>query len=563
MNNLILLLSLLVAGLSVKAQEMNITAADKSTSCFNSPSAKELRRASVVIQSIEADTQEDKQIPLPNLTKNEVSRLHSFVTLTKGKPRKVKDIVSGKSKKADLRTLATYHNMFDYLMMDDYKSGITRTEVDKLTQDETWQQFLQNPKLFEQWKPRTEEDLKQELYKHIDLPRLYSSISIQEQQIDTKNYFIKKAALSENEKSVYGIAQNHLLGWKIKNGKRNVKVAFADTITDMAVRRDDSVVLGTDTGKVLWYNHTTKTTIERLAHDAPITVVATSPDNIYSATGAENGSIKIWNNHGECIHTLSTAHAHPITSLVFSPDGTQLASGCEKGAAYVWHTQNGELKKEISDFNTPISAIKFSKAGNNVLVASVRSSKVNTYPINKPGLSQTWSGISRLLHIAASDDLKKLFCETDTDSIIINLDDSQSVYNSKINQTDSACFTQDNALLVAGSGSQDIMNIIDAQNGMPLKTRTGGKVISVGKKANIVLSQLYGDKIGLFTIDPLLQAQNEIKQLSLDNLFLVNHLNNQDQKTVLSKKHQLYNLFKSLPKTTQKLLVKNKKVKLK
>ncbi len=38
----------------VIAQELDIAAADKTLSCFNSPSAQELRRASLVVQSLEA-----------------------------------------------------------------------------------------------------------------------------------------------------------------------------------------------------------------------------------------------------------------------------------------------------------------------------------------------------------------------------------------------------------------------------------------------------------------------------------------------------------------------------
>ncbi len=175
----VIVLALLCATACVIAQDLDITAADETISCFNSPSARELRRASLVVQSLEAAIPDEKVLPLPELDKITVSLLHRFVKSTKNKSRKkIKDIVSTKSQRADLSTLATYHDMFDYLQMPDYVSGIIHNEVEKLAQEYTWQRFMQNPEQFHGWQPRAEEDLKHELYKRIDLPRLYGGASV-------------------------------------------------------------------------------------------------------------------------------------------------------------------------------------------------------------------------------------------------------------------------------------------------------------------------------------------------------------------------------------------------
>lgn len=559
-----IVLALLCTTACVIAQDLDITAADKTISCFNSPSAQELRRASLVVQSLEAAIPDEKVLPLPKLDKSTVSRLHSFIKSTKNKSRKkVKDIVSTKSQQADLSTLATYHDMFDYLQMPDYLSGITQNEVEKLAQQDTWQRFMQNPEQFHGWQPRAEEDLKQELYKRIDLPRLYGGASVKEKKIKTKQ-FVKKIAFNEGENRIYGVGQNDLMVWKAKNGKRAAKITFTETITDMAVRKDDSVVLGTATGKIIFCNCATKHTIERVAHQAPVARVASSPDNIYCATASDNGQIKIWNTKGDCLNTLTLDDStEPVTQLVFSPDGTHVAAGNNQGSAAVWEVKTGLLKKKMNDFSKPVTDIAFSKAGNNILVASSVAARVHVYPMHKPGISHAWSGSERLTHLAASHDLKKIFCESSTESLIISFDEEQSVAQTKINQTDSACFAPDNDLVVVGSGSQDSMHIIDAQHGLPIKIRTGGKIIDIGTKTNRVLSTLYGDKIGVYDIDPLLNVQKEVKQLSLKDYFLLKHLIDYEQKVILSKKDTLYPLFKELPPTIQQLLIDNKKVKLK
>lgn len=559
-----IILAILCTHTVIVTQEMDITTADKTVSCFNSPSAQELRRASLVVQSLEAAIPDQKVMPLPELNKNSVNRLHSFIKSTKDKSRKkVKEIVKQKAQDADLPTLATYHNMFDYLQMPDYVSGITDNEVEKLTQDETWQRFIQNPELFDVWQPRAEEDLKHELYKRIDLPRLFGGAPVKERKIKTKQ-FVKKIAFSEDENRVYGIGQHDLLVWKSKNGKRVTKITIADTITDMSVCRDDRVLIGTDTGKIIFCDPKTKTMVERLAHDTSIVQVASSPDNIFSASASNNGQIKIWHKNGQCVHTITLNDSdQPITRLAFSQDGTHVAAGNQQGAAGVWEVQTGQLKKNMHDFNTPVTDVAFSKAGNNILIASAVGAHVNIYPLHKPGISHAWSGSSRLHHLAASQDLKKIFCESNTQSLILSFADDHGVIETKINQTDSASFSNDNEVVVVGSGSQDTMNIIDAQHGLPIKIRTGGKIVDIGKKTNRILSELYGDTIGIYDINRLLDAQKEVKQLSLKHYFLVKHLIDSPHKNVLSKKDTLYPLFTALPKTIQQLLIDNKKVTLK
>lgn len=98
-----------------------------------------------------------------------------------------------------------------------------------------------------------------------------------------------------------------------------------------------------------------------------------SPDGQFLATGADTGAIRLWHVKTGDPVTKAFGHQQACWNLEFSPDGRQLASSGVVPAVHIWEPSTGEplrpaLKLDVP-FNTGVSSISFSPAGDSLLVS--------------------------------------------------------------------------------------------------------------------------------------------------------------------------------------------------
>ncbi|BDC35312.1 hypothetical protein Noda2021_12700 [Candidatus Dependentiae bacterium Noda2021] len=570
MQKVFLLTSILLGSVVSNTFPMDIDLADNTIAHFNSPSVEALRRESKVFQALEEDVSGETNLPLKSVTQKGIQRLRSFLSITKSflKEKKsntklVKKQVKEKSAAHDLPTVAEDLQLFDYLGMERYSLPSLKVAGQKLAQEDAWRLYLDNPAQFDDLiDTPTNDELKKEFYQNIQLPRLYSSVEVDKKIIKTKKHpYLKKIALTEDAQTIFAIDQNNLLAWNAQSGKKISKIAFGDTITDMAVcRGSNEVILGTANGQVLLCNAIAKNTIQRAAHNEPVSFVTSAPNNVYFATAAHNGEVKIWSRSGDCLHTLSN-HQAPVTALTFSADGMLLATGSEDCAVHVFNIATGKTEKRITDYTEPITKLQFSAHGNLLLTASDRQGKIMVTPVHEEGANVALQSSERLALTLGSNDLRTLVIDDTKSCNLLKIDSNQQEKQLKITQPDTAAFTDDENNVLFGSRVDDLMHIIDTSNGKRLKTFEGGQVVHIRNNKALV-KHINGD-IGLYSLQPLLHAQELVKALDLKQQFVVGHLNNAERPTTLPKKSVIYPIFKELPKPVQKLLVHNKKVLLK
>ncbi|KIJ15072.1 hypothetical protein PAXINDRAFT_169274 [Paxillus involutus ATCC 200175] len=159
------------------------------------------------------------------------------------------------------------------------------------------------------------------------------------------------AYLPGEERLVTGSYDGTVRIWNVENGEQEgMAMEHGGWVMGLAVTRDGKRILSVDRREVLkvWDVETHQPIAEwgDRMHGAPISCIATSPDDQLVASGPcdggiviremnlkEDGRIKLAIKTGRCV----------VTSICFSPDGTKLASGHDDKMIRVFDVENGDL----------------------------------------------------------------------------------------------------------------------------------------------------------------------------------------------------------------------------
>jgi WD40 repeat protein len=96
--------------------------------------------------------------------------------------------------------------------------------------------------------------------------------------------------------------------------------------------------------------------------------VVFSNDSKLTASGSEDGTVKIWNvATGEEERTLE-GHTDWLTSVVISKDGTLIASGSLDKTVKIWNVATGEEERTLEGHTNSVNSVVFSNDG--TLIAS-------------------------------------------------------------------------------------------------------------------------------------------------------------------------------------------------
>lgn len=108
-------------------------------------------------------------------------------------------------------------------------------------------------------------------------------------------------------------------------------------------------------------------------HESSVKCVENSEHCI--ASGAYDNNVCVWTTDGTLLRTLS-GHTRNVCKLAFSPDNLWLASGAEDGIVHVWHIKNGTQLYTLRGHTTEIVSLGFSKDGSKILSADENSVRV-------------------------------------------------------------------------------------------------------------------------------------------------------------------------------------------
>ena len=106
-----------------------------------------------------------------------------------------------------------------------------------------------------------------------------------------------------------------------------------------------------------------KETRHFLAHDAPITCLAFSPDGRRLYTGGDDKTIRVWTVEDASLDNTMEAHDKAVTCLAVSPDGKILASGGADSLVRFWNPMTGRLMLTIRAHSQAVRAVAWSPDG--------------------------------------------------------------------------------------------------------------------------------------------------------------------------------------------------------
>ena len=125
----------------------------------------------------------------------------------------------------------------------------------------------------------------------------------------------------------------------------------------------DYVAIGYSTGTVdIWDVITGQRLLDPTqgCHNASVTALTLSPNNLFMASGAADGTIHVWDIPTRSLKHSFAYHEGPIPCLLFSPDGGLIASGSDDTSIITSYVHSGQLASGFQGHTSKVTSISFS-----------------------------------------------------------------------------------------------------------------------------------------------------------------------------------------------------------
>ncbi len=320
---------------------------------------------------------------------------------------------------------------------------------------------------------------------------------------------------------------------RLRHSDTVVALAFSPNGTRLATASSDHSVKLWDVGnghEILCYT----------GHSHPVSCLAFSPDGTRVASAAGNlislnseNEIKIWDvATGKDLTTVS-AEGGLATSILYSRDGKYLITGQSskpgqnQGVLAIYETERGKLKRKITDYRQPVTALAANFDGS-ILAVGVGDGLVQLwqYPalvdnLNQPAYWSQQDPAGATDALAFSPDNRTL-ARVGTDGIkLYNLvlpgsafqagSPRQTIAASLPSRFHCAVFSKDNKTLFAG-GDDGILTMFDMETGQvarKLKGHLGAiKGLALHPNGSQLASASSDNTVRLWDFDIVLQARD-------------------------------------------------------
>ncbi|KAH8887826.1 WD40 repeat-like protein [Thozetella sp. PMI_491] len=134
-------------------------------------------------------------------------------------------------------------------------------------------------------------------------------------------------------------ADMHLASWDLTSGSRIRRYVGHEEIInalDIAKRGEDLLISGSDDGSIGLWDPRTKTAVDYIQTEFPITAVAISEAGNEIFSGGIDNDIKVWDIRKKSVVYSMIGHQDTVTTLKVSPDSQQLLSYALDSTARTW-----------------------------------------------------------------------------------------------------------------------------------------------------------------------------------------------------------------------------------
>lgn len=88
-------------------------------------------------------------------------------------------------------------------------------------------------------------------------------------------------------------------------------------------------------------------------HKGPVLNAVFSPNNLYIATGSEDGTLRVWDALSGKLRAVLQGHSRKVNKVRFSPDGRLIASASDDGTARIWDVVTGHQRAILRHTEDP------------------------------------------------------------------------------------------------------------------------------------------------------------------------------------------------------------------
>ncbi|KAF9882422.1 u5 snrnp complex [Colletotrichum karsti] len=145
---------------------------------------------------------------------------------------------------------------------------------------------------------------------------------------------------SRDSKIVYSAsADTHLASWDLENGTRIRRYVGHEEIVntvDISKRGEEMLVSGSDDGSIGLWDPRTKTAVDHIQTEFPITAIAMSEAGNEVYSGGIDNDIKVWDLRKKSVVYSMLGHQDTVTSLRVSPDSQSLLSFAMDSTVRTW-----------------------------------------------------------------------------------------------------------------------------------------------------------------------------------------------------------------------------------
>ena len=154
----------------------------------------------------------------------------------------------------------------------------------------------------------------------------------------------------------------------------------------------DLLLVAFSSGSFSLYELPSFTLIHALSvSSSSLSAVAVSPSGAWLAVASRGaGSLLVWEWQSESYVLRQQGHASAVAALAFSPDGAYTATGGDDGRVKLWHAQRGFCFKTFAHHSAPVSDVAFAPS-NNVLFSASADGAVHAYDLVRYRLFRTFT----------------------------------------------------------------------------------------------------------------------------------------------------------------------------